>query len=164
MNIGFDQGALANLQQQVLKAQDKFNTGAKLGETTGADSAFGASLANQLIQGAKSGEVRGVVDGLIDSSAINSNAFESKPMAALGGGRRAFMSGDSKGIVSGLIDAVDAKQKVAAESRRAFLSGESNNLHQTMIASQEASVAFSLMVEMRNKVMEAYQELMRIQV
>jgi len=167
MNIGFDQGALANLQQQVLKTQDKFNTGAKLGETTGADSAFGASLANQLIQGAKSGEVRGVVDGLIDkvdSSAINSNAFESKPMAALGGGRRAFMSGDSKGIVSGLIDAVDAKQKVAAESRRAFLSGESNNLHQTMIASQEASVAFSLMVEMRNKVMEAYQELMRIQV
>lgn len=161
MNIGFDQGALANLQQQVLKTQDKFNTGAKLGETTGTDNAFGASLANQLIQGAKSGELRGGVDGLIDK--VNSSAFESQPMAALGGGRRA-LSGDSKGIVGGLIDAVDAKQKVAAESRRAFLSGESNNLHQTMIASQEASVAFSLMVEMRNKVMEAYQELMRIQV
>jgi flagellar hook-basal body complex protein FliE len=167
MNIGFDQGALANLQQQVLKAQDKFNTGAKLGETTGTDNAFGASLANQLIQGVKSGELQGRVQGLIDkvdSSAVNPGVLESQPMAALGGGRRAFRSGDSKGIVGGLVDAVDAKQKVAAESRRAFLSGESNNLHQTMIASQEASVAFSLMVEMRNKVMEAYQELMRIQV
>ena len=70
----------------------------------------------------------------------------------------------SKGVVGGLIDAVDSKQKAAMESRRAFLSGESNNLHQIMIASQESSVAFSLMVEMRNKVMEAYQELMRIQV
>lgn len=70
----------------------------------------------------------------------------------------------SKGMVESFIDSVDNKQKAAEESRRAFLAGESNNLHQTMIASQEASVAFTLMVEMRNKVMEAYQELMRLQI
>lgn len=69
-----------------------------------------------------------------------------------------------KGFLDGFISSVDTKQKAAAESRQAFLSGESNNLHQTMIASQEASVAFALMVEMRNKVMEAYQELMRMQI
>jgi flagellar hook-basal body complex protein FliE len=74
---------------------------------------------------------------------------------------------DKSGQVPGLgslINAVDSKQKAAMESQRAFLAGESNNLHQTMIAGQEASLAFSLMVEMRNKVMEAYQELMRLQV
>jgi len=71
---------------------------------------------------------------------------------------------EAKGIVGEFIDGVDAKQQVASESRRSFLAGESNNLHQTMIAGQESSVAFSLMVEMRNKVMEAYQELMRIQI
>lgn len=59
---------------------------------------------------------------------------------------------------------VDAKQKEAGDMRAAVLSGQSNNLHRTMIASQEASVSFSLMVEMRNKLMEAYQEIMRIQV
>jgi flagellar hook-basal body complex protein FliE len=33
-----------------------------------------------------------------------------------------------------------------------------------MIAMQEASVAFSLMVEVRNKLVEGYQEIMRMQV
>ena len=50
---------------------------------------------------------------------------------------------------------------------RAFVektTGETNNLHQAMIAMQEASVAFSLMVEMRNKLVEGYQEVMRMQV
>jgi flagellar hook-basal body complex protein FliE len=69
-----------------------------------------------------------------------------------------------KGALEGFVDGINAKQKAADESRRAFLAGESNNLHQTMIAAQEASVAFSLMVEVRNKVMEAYQELMRMQI
>jgi flagellar hook-basal body complex protein FliE len=78
--------------------------------------------------------------------------------------QRSGESSASKGMLDGLVEGVDAKQKAAAESRRAFLAGESTNLHQTMIAGQEASVAFSLMVEMRNKVMEAYQELMRMQI
>lgn len=74
------------------------------------------------------------------------------------------MKNDSGGVVGEVIRAVDAKQKEAGAARTAFLAGESGNLHQTMIASQEASVSFSLMVEMRNKVLEAYQELMRIQI
>lgn len=77
---------------------------------------------------------------------------------------KAGEASEPKGLLEGLINGVDAKQKAAAESRRAFLSGESNNLHQTMIAGQESSVAFTMMVEMRNKVMEAYQELMRMQI
>jgi flagellar hook-basal body complex protein FliE len=44
------------------------------------------------------------------------------------------------------------------------LSGEATNLHQAMIASQESSVSFTLMVELRNKLVESYQELMRAQV
>lgn len=65
--------------------------------------------------------------------------------------------------VKDFVLSVDAKGKEAQAMRAAVLSGESNNLHQTMIASQEASVSFTLMLEMRNKVMEAYQELMRLQ-
>lgn len=66
--------------------------------------------------------------------------------------------------VKDLVMAVNQKEMMADSMRAAVLSGESNNLHQTMIASQEANVAFTLMLEMRNKVMETYQELMRMQI
>jgi flagellar hook-basal body complex protein FliE len=42
--------------------------------------------------------------------------------------------------------------------------GDNPNLHQSVIAMQEASVSFGLMVEVRNKVVESYQELMRMPV
>ena len=56
------------------------------------------------------------------------------------------------------------KQSEAAAVTRSVLLGEGAPLHQSMIAMQEASVAFSLMVEVRNKVVEGFQELMRMPV
>lgn len=62
------------------------------------------------------------------------------------------------------VNDVDDKMKVSANERNKVLSGEATNLHQAMIASQESSVSFTLMVELRNKLVESYQELMRAQV
>jgi flagellar hook-basal body complex protein FliE len=59
---------------------------------------------------------------------------------------------------------VDGKMQSAAAEQAKVLTGETNNLHQAMIAMQEASTAFSLMVEVRNKLVESYQEIMRMQV
>ena len=59
---------------------------------------------------------------------------------------------------------VDDKMKTSATEKTKVLTGESTNLHQAMIAGQESSVAFTLMVELRNKLVESYQELMRAQV
>jgi len=73
-------------------------------------------------------------------------------------------SGALSNSVGDFIRDVDAMSKRAQSARASLLSGESNNLHQAMLASQEAGVSFSLMVEMRNKVLETYQELMRLQV
>lgn len=42
--------------------------------------------------------------------------------------------------------------------------GESVDLHQVMIASQKASVTLQAALEIRNKAVEAYQEMMRMQV
>ena len=50
------------------------------------------------------------------------------------------------------------------DATRKVLLGESDQLHQGVIAMQEASVAFTMMVEVRNKLVESYQELMRMQV
>ncbi|MBS4189226.1 flagellar hook-basal body complex protein FliE [Bacillus sp. FJAT-49705] len=42
--------------------------------------------------------------------------------------------------------------------------GENVDLHQVMIASQKASISLQATIEIRNKVIEAYQEVMRMQV
>jgi flagellar hook-basal body complex protein FliE len=62
------------------------------------------------------------------------------------------------------VNDVDDKMKVSANEKNKVLTGEATNLHQAMIASQESSVSFTLMVELRNKLVESYQELMRAQV
>jgi flagellar hook-basal body complex protein FliE len=67
-------------------------------------------------------------------------------------------------LVSGLVNEVAARQAAAGEAVNGLLSGQNVSLHQTMIAMEEASISFQLMVEVRNKMLESYQELMRMQV
>ncbi len=43
-------------------------------------------------------------------------------------------------------------------------SGEVENIHDVMIASQKSEIALQFTIEIRNKVMDAYKEIMRIQI
>jgi flagellar hook-basal body complex protein FliE len=63
-----------------------------------------------------------------------------------------------------LIGTVESKQAQANAITRNVLAGGQGQLHQSVIAMQEASVAFSLMLEVRNKMVDSYQELMRMPV
>ncbi len=67
-------------------------------------------------------------------------------------------------LMKKFVNDVDGTMKTSATEKNKVLTGEATNLHQAMIASQESSVAFTLMVELRNKLVESYQELMRAQV
>ena len=67
-------------------------------------------------------------------------------------------------MLDGLVGAVQDKSAAAQAATRKVLMGDSDQLHQSVIAMQEASVAFTMMVEVRNKLVESYQELMRMQV
>jgi flagellar hook-basal body complex protein FliE len=67
-------------------------------------------------------------------------------------------------VLDGLVSTVAGKQQEASALTQRVLLGDNDQLHQSVIAMQEASVAFSLMVEVRNKLVESYQELMRMQV
>jgi flagellar hook-basal body complex protein FliE len=67
-------------------------------------------------------------------------------------------------MLDGLVGSVEAKRAAAQAETRKVLLGDSDQLHQSVIAMQEASVAFTMMVEVRNKLVESYQELMRMQV
>jgi flagellar hook-basal body complex protein FliE len=63
-----------------------------------------------------------------------------------------------------MVNEVGAKQAAAGDAVNGVLSGQNVSLHQAMIAMQEANVSFQLMVEVRNKLLESYQELMRMQI
>jgi flagellar hook-basal body complex protein FliE len=62
------------------------------------------------------------------------------------------------------VSEVEGKMRAAEAEKLKVLTGEANNLHQATIAASEAGIAFSLMIEVRNKLVESYQELMRMQV
>jgi flagellar hook-basal body complex protein FliE len=67
------------------------------------------------------------------------------------------------GMLNGLLQTVSAKQAGADQITQNVLLGNSSQLHQSVIAMQEAGVAFALMVQVRNKLVDSYQELMRMQ-
>ena len=80
-----------------------------------------------------------------------------RSMPALGGG-----SGDSfSNVLGNFIKEVNQKQVDASQTMQ---SSGNVSLHQVVIAMEEASVSFQLMVEVRNKLLESYQELMRMQI
>jgi flagellar hook-basal body complex protein FliE len=62
------------------------------------------------------------------------------------------------------IQNVEAFRNNAAASVENFLSGEGGELHSTILATQRAELSFDLFLQMRNKVVSAYQEIMRMQV
>lgn len=62
------------------------------------------------------------------------------------------------------ISQVDQKQKVAAEKIKQFATGEVQDLHEVMIAVQEAGLSLQLTLQVRNKIVEAYQEISRMQI
>jgi len=67
-------------------------------------------------------------------------------------------------ILSDLIEKVSDLEKNADESIKRLITGEVENIHQVMIAAEEANLAFQLMMEIRNKLVEAYKEIMRMQI
>ncbi len=101
-------------------------------------------------------------------TAVPLNPLESaaKPrLAPMPDGVRLAQPTESFGqLLDGLVSSVTGKQAEATELTKRVLLGDNDQLHQSVIAMQEASVAFTLMVEVRNKLVESYQELMRMQV
>jgi flagellar hook-basal body complex protein FliE len=70
------------------------------------------------------------------------------------------------GFQSVLTDAfarVEQFQQNSATTIDKFLSGENEEVHKVALATQQAEISFDLFLQMRNKVISAYQEVMRMQ-
>lgn len=61
------------------------------------------------------------------------------------------------------LDEVNEKQLNSEEVSQQFLAGEDVDIHQVMLASEEARLSLQMAVQVRNKLVEAYQELNRMQ-
>ncbi len=72
------------------------------------------------------------------------------------------IAGNFEGTLGRLVAEAANKDVAAKDAVAGLTSGMP--LHQAMIANEESSIAFQLMVEVRNKLLESYQELMRMQV
>ena len=72
--------------------------------------------------------------------------------------------GSFGGVLDKFVQGVNDKQLESTQAVNDLLSGKNIPLHQVVIKMQEAGVAFQFMVEVRNKLLEGYQELMRMQV
>ena len=66
-----------------------------------------------------------------------------------------------------VLDAVNSLNEQMARNDQAVQAvalGETNNLHQVMMNMEKTRLTFELALQVRNKTLEAYQELMRMQV
>lgn len=62
------------------------------------------------------------------------------------------------------INRVDNLQKKSIDLQKKLATGEIQDIHQVMIAAEEASIALQMTMQVRTKLIEAYQEIMRMQV
>ncbi|MEK7279872.1 MAG: flagellar hook-basal body complex protein FliE [Nitrospirota bacterium] len=62
------------------------------------------------------------------------------------------------------IEKVNEIQKTADSAVEDLAVGNTQNIHSTMIAMEKADVSFQLMMQVRNKLVSAYEEIMRMQV
>lgn len=72
-------------------------------------------------------------------------------------------AGGFKDAFAAAIQSVEGSSHEAAASVERFLSGEGEELHTTVMATQRAELAFEMFLQARNKVVSAYQEIMRLQ-
>jgi len=76
-------------------------------------------------------------------------------------------SGKSGGFLDSLKSAIGKTNDMklqADQSVEALMTGQTQDLHRTMVALQQADVSFQLMMQIRNKLVTAYEEIQRMQI
>ena len=107
----------------------------------------------------------------MDTKGIDQLLGQMRSTAALAAGKPADGTAEGAGSVDfaqtlkSAIDQVNQAQQGANGMAEKFAAGDSNtNLHEVMIELQKASVSFQEMIQVRNKLVSAYQDMMNMQV
>lgn len=98
-------------------------------------------------------------------SAINPISMITVPQVApTGTSSAASGTGAFQSMLEGMIGGVEQSQTQATQAAQNFLSGGDEELHSVALAAQRADLQFNLFLQVRNKAVSAYQEIMRMQV
>ncbi len=106
----------------------------------------------------------------IDTRNLEQMLSELRAASAVAGGKSASAVQDASGADFGLalksaIDQVNTAQQQAQQMAEGFASGQENvNVQDVMINLQKASLSFQQMVQVRNKLVSAYQDVMNMPV
>jgi flagellar hook-basal body complex protein FliE len=99
-------------------------------------------------------EIKGIESGIGLTRAFTDVKKSAASSTAEGAGK----------FFSELVSKVNDLSVQSDKSIQGLASGENKNLHEVMIAMEKASISFQFMSSIRNKALEAYQEVMRMQV
>jgi flagellar hook-basal body complex protein FliE len=72
--------------------------------------------------------------------------------------------GEFMNVLRSAMNGVEGARTAASASIDRLLAGEGEDLHNTALAVQRAELSFEMFVQVRNKVVQAYQEVMRMQI
>lgn len=67
-------------------------------------------------------------------------------------------------VLESVIDKVELSHSNAQESVQRFVGGQEDELHSTILSVQRAEMEFEFALQVKNKVVQAYQEIMRMQI
>lgn len=71
---------------------------------------------------------------------------------------------DFQGALRAAVGQVEDAQAASNTAIQNFVSGQGQELHSTILATQNAELQFDLLLQVRNKVVSAYEEIMKMQV
>jgi flagellar hook-basal body complex protein FliE len=91
-------------------------------------------------------------------ASINSIPMPNSAASAASSGSGAFQN-----VLEGAINNLETLQNNAGSAAQKFMSGENEELHTVALAGQQAELAFELGLQVRNKIVSAYQEVMKMQ-
>ena len=92
------------------------------------------------------------------ASELKSQPFENKATATTGA-EKSFAD-----TLKDAVQSVNTLQKQADVKMQELATGKTDNIQEVMMATEKADIALRLMVGVRNKIIDAYQEIMKMQV
>lgn len=96
---------------------------------------------------------------MLDSIRQSLSSISDAPQPAVDGSAGGFSD-----LIKQTVHSTDAQQHHANDLVTAVETGASDDLVGAMLASQQASLSFSMMVQVRNKVMSAFDDIIKMQV
>ena len=94
---------------------------------------------------------------------ISLSSVASVPTAAPPPAAKAAMEGTFGAIFADAVDRVENYRRGAEQAVDRLVSGQDEDLHNVAIATQRAELSFELFLQVKNKMVQAYQEIMRMQ-